>query len=267
MPTSETNVNSSGRRALDPAQRALRRAERCVERGQVDEAIQSLEMALEFGADRYSCYLRLARLYQMGRRWQEAVSAAEKAIAERPDRLSAREAVIALHLESRNYARAVDASKALLKLSPRHVPARDALGTAYIGLGDVEAAMRVANDLIRIDPHDPTHHFKKALLCQHRGEMRLAIEELERVLAMAPESDIAESARDQLDTLDTFQLEQILTLAVEDIVFRAKLLRDPDQAAVERGYYLSETGRYILHDMAAQGFPEIPADCRPSLYH
>lgn len=266
MPTSEPD---SERRLALRAQRAvheMRRAERFAERGQVAEAIQSLEQAMQFGADRYTCYLRLARLYQTRQQWEEAVSAAEKAIAENPAQLSAREAVIALYLEARDYPRAIEASKALLKLSPRHVPARDALGAAYIGLGDVNAAIRVVNDLVRLDPTNPTHRFTKALLCQHQGEVRTAVEELERVLEMAEEEELVESAREQLDALDSFQLTSILTLAFEDAVFRAKLLCDSESAIAERGFRLSEGGSQRLQEVCAQELSEMEWRGRPNLY-
>lgn len=267
MPMSEP---SPGRRPTTEVQRAnreMRRAERLARNGQVPEAIESLLQALQYGADRYTCYLRLARLYQMRRQWPQAVHAAEMAIEVSPDKITAREAVIALYLECRDYTRAIEASIALLKLAPRHVPARDALGAAYIGLGDVEAAMRVANDLIRMDPTNPTHRFTKAHLCQHRGEIRLAVDEFERVIQFAPDTELAESARDQLDVLDSFQINQILLLATEDAVFRARLVQDPDFAPVERGYYLSETGRHALHELIGQGLDEITPSARPNLYN
>jgi tetratricopeptide (TPR) repeat protein len=249
------------------AKREVRRAERLAERGQVGAAIESLQLAIQFGADRYTCYLRLARLYQTRKQWTEAVFAAEKAIAERPEHLSAREAIIALHLESRNYEQAIRASKALLKISPHHVPARDALGAAYIGLGDVQAAMRVANELIRLAPNNPTHHFTKALLCQHCKDVRLAVAEFEQVIALAPESEMADNAREHLDALDSFQLDHISLLATEDAVFRAKLVRETEMAAMERGFYLSEEGWQILQQMAMEQFAETDLPCKPTLYH
>jgi tetratricopeptide (TPR) repeat protein len=264
-PSQQPDRRPAGER--QKAIREIRRAERFAQKGQVTEAIASLEQAIRFGADRYTCYLRLARLHQARRQLSEALSAAHKAIAENPRKLSAREAVIALYLESKDYAGAVAASKDLLKLSPRHVPARDALGAAYIGLGDVEAAMRVANDLIRLDPASPSHRFTKAHLCQHKGEIRMAIQEFERVVEMAPESDLAETAREHIEALDTFQLNQILTLVMEDAVFRARVLRDADQAITDRGYYLSQLGRETLTELAEQGLADLDAPCRPTLYH
>jgi len=276
MPTGEPN-QTRRQTSLEPQidsargkQRAIkeiRRAEQFAERGDVPQAIQSLEQALHLGADRYTCYLRLARLYQTRQQWTEAVNAAEHAIAEDPDKLTAREAIISFHLENRDYDRAISASKALLKISPRHVPARDALGAAYLGLGDVDAALRVANDLIRIDPTNPAHRFTKAHLSQHRGEVGMAVEEFQKVILLAPESDVADSAREQLENLDAYQLNQILTLACDDTIFRVKLGQDVSSATSEKGFSLSDEGREALRDMITDGLPSTDTSSRASLYH
>lgn len=270
MPGSEPNSVRQVRPQTTTPQRALRemrRADRLEKSGHIVEAIQSLETALDLGADRYTCYLRLTRLYQTQRQWPQAVSAAEKAIVENPVNLAAREAIITCYLESRDFPRVIDASKELLKISPRHIPARDAMGAAYMGMGDFEAAMRVANELIRIDPNNPSHRFTRAHLCQHQGDIRLAIEGFERVIELAPESDMADSARDQLETLDTFQIEQILALAEEDTVFRLRLMVSVEQALMERGYFLSATGNEALSNIASEGFPDLDIPCRTNLYH
>ena len=259
----ETTVTRDKRRAM----REIRRAEQYAAKGDVSLAIRSLEEALHLGADRYTCYLRLARLYQTRQQWPEAVHAAERAIAEDPHKLTAREAIITFHLENRDYERAVVASKALLKIAPRHVPARDALGAAYLGLGDVDAAMRVANDLIRLDPASPSHRFTKAHLCQHRGEVGLAVEEFQRVVDLAPDSETADAAREQLEALDSFQLNHILTLACDDSVFRVKLEQDSDSAIAAKGFSLSETGREALRDLVSDGLPSFGVSPRPSLYN
>lgn len=267
MPTGDTGQD---RRIPTEAQRAareLRRAERFAKRGQVNEAIASLQQALQFGADRYTCYLQLARLYQAQGQWPEAVSAAEKAIAADPRQVPARETIIALYLEARNYERAIAASQELLKISPRHLPARDALGAAYIGVGDVDAAARVTNELIRLEPNNAAHHFTKALLCQHRGEVRMAVEEFCRVLDMAEGTELAACAREHLDAIDAFQINQILALAMDDPLFRLRVLQNPEQAIVERGFFLSESGQQILHTLAAQELAELTTECKTRLYH
>jgi len=267
MPVGNANPERPAPASSQRGSRALRKADRLARLGQVDEAIHVVEEAMRAGADRYTCFLRLARLYRTQQHLAQALLAAETAIAECPDRVSAREALIALHLEARDYARAAQASQELLRLAPRHLAARDALGAAYIGMGDVQAAVRVANDLIRLDPQDPAHRFKKALLCQHQGAVRLAVIEFQRVLEMAPEEEMAAGAREHLEALDSFQIGQIIALSEVDAGFRLRLLQDLDQAVEERGYFLSDAGRRALGEWCSQTLERTQPLAHLHIYH
>ncbi|HZP83428.1 MAG TPA: tetratricopeptide repeat protein [Chthonomonadaceae bacterium] len=250
-----------------PWQRWLRRAEQQAERGEFSEAIDSLEAAITAGAECYACCLQMADLYRALGQWQAALTIAEQAIGLDPTRIPAYEKVMTLALEAGDCERAIAASCALIKIAPRHVPAHDTLGAAYIQMGDVDAAIRVTNTLIRLDPETPAHHFKKALLCQHKGEVALAVQEFTDAILLDPCGPHAEAAREALETLDTFQLNQIVTLAMEDTVFRIKLERDPVEAAAERGFYLSETGNQMLTELSQMALPDFPEPCRPILYN
>lgn len=209
MPFGEPDRERRSAGTTRRAERALRDASRLAEQGDAAEAITRVNAALAEGADRYTCFLWLAKLYRLIGHSDDAVNAAEAARCEDPASTAAHEALIALHLESRDYTRAADAVKDLLRIAPRHVSARDALGAAYIGMGDVPAAMRVANDMVRLYPDDPGHRFKKALLCEHEGAVRLAVEEFQRVLDMSTDTVMVSGAREQLELLDTYQLNQI----------------------------------------------------------
>lgn len=271
MPTRE--ISSSTAPSLGSApestlwQRPLRRAERQAERGQLQLAISSLEQAIAAGADASACYLRMAKLFRALHQSPAALDAAEKARELAPQSVSAHEMVMNLALETGDCERAITASRALLKISPKHLPAHDALGAAYIQMGDVDAAMRVINTLIRLSPENAAHHFKKALLCQHKGEIPLAVQEFSEAIVLEPEGPHADNAREALDILDTFQLNQIFTLSMDDAVFRIKLLRDPAEAATERGFYLSETGYQMLSEISQYTLPELPAPCHTVSYN
>jgi tetratricopeptide (TPR) repeat protein len=267
MPVGEPDRERRPAHPTRRAARALREANRLAEQGDTAAAVTHVQSAIDAGADRYTCCLLLARLYRLLGCSEDAVAAAEMARCEDPSAASAYEALIALHLEARNYPRAVEVVKALLRIDPRHVSARDALGAAYIGMGNVRAAMRVANDLVRLYPDDPGHRFKKALLCEHQGALRLAVEEFQRVLDMSTDSAMAVGAREQLELLDAHQLDQILSLAEADGAFRMKLLQSCDEAIDERGFCLSDAGRLTLQSWVAHGLDRSADDQPPRLYH
>jgi tetratricopeptide (TPR) repeat protein len=253
--------------AIPAWQRTLRRAERLIEQKQHVRAAALLERVFAIETIEYEGALWIARLYREMMHWPAALAAAERAIALAPNRLPAYEILMGIALEAGDRPRAVAASQALIKIAPRHIPAHSALGAVYIQMGDMEAAMRVTNTLIRLDPETAAHHFKKALLCQHQGEVALAVYEFTQTMRLDRDGSYAEAAREALETLDAYQINQIFTLAMEDAVFRAKLLRDPAEAALERGFALSDAGCQLLAELSSNALPEIPAPCRPILYN
>ena len=267
LSSTETAREAARPTSLPAWQRALDRAEKQISQGRYTQAISSLERAIAIGADDYACTLRIADLYRTLRQWPAVVAAAEQAIELAPARPAAYEVLMEVALETGDRERAIVASQALIKLMPRHIPAYNALGTAYMQIGNVEAAMRVARTLIRLDPETPTHHFKMALLSQHQGEVALAVHEFMQTIRLAPEGPFALAARDALETLDIYQLNQIVTLALEDVVFRAKLSRDPVDAAIERGFALSIAGDHLLTEFCNDTLPEFPASSRTLRYN
>ncbi len=154
-----------------------------------------------------------------------------------------------------------------LRQNPNHIPSYGALGAAYFQLGDVAAALRMLTALIRLDPMNPAHHFKKALLCQHQGDISLAVQEFVEVVGMEPDGPYALPARDSLYTLDMHQLQQIFILAVDDMIFHTEILRDPERAAAARGFQLSPFGSHMLTGFLLEMLTECPHETRAVFYN
>lgn len=154
-----------------------------------------------------------------------------------------------------------------LRRNPNHIRAYDALGSAYFQRGDVEATLRVLATLIRLDPLNPAYRFKKALLCQHQGEIALAVQEFIEVCEMDPEGPYALPARESLHTLDMFQLQQIFILTMDDTMFRTQVLRDPQNAIEERGFLLSPFGNHMLNGFLLDMVIECPHEAQAVFYN
>jgi hypothetical protein len=105
------------------------------------------------------------------------------------------------------------------------------------------------------------------MLCQHKGEVGSAVHEFTQAIILEPDGMHSCAARHALEALDSYQLNQIATLAMEDMVFRAKLSRDPVAAVSERGFTLSEVGNNLLADLTAQSLCDLPEPCRPAMYN
>ncbi len=192
-------------------------------------------------------------MYKEMRRVEPALSALRRATDLSPEHRDPREALIATLLDSGRYQEIVNEGKLLVKLAPRSIFARDVLSLAYMQLGQTDKALRVVGELIWLDPLNPDHYLKRAMLLQQQGNVRNAVGEYTRVLEMAPEgSDAVSVAAEALETMDDRQLQQILLLASDDQLFQWKALHDPAEAVQERGYHLTPHGLEKLQYLLTQ---------------
>ncbi len=242
----------------------MRRATTLVERGQYDEAIDSIKQAIAICPQDPKFSLRLADIYRAQNRMGPAIEAMKQAVALDPLNSAVNEQLLRILLELGRYDEAITTSNRLIKKSPRNTFARDILGIAYLHQGMIDKALRVTNELIRIDPTDPTHHFKKAVLFQQKGEIADAMRSFARVIEMDPDGEMVDDAREAIAALDSYQIRSLLTIAVEDAVFKTKLSLDPELALHERGYVLSPTGIATLRQI---DIDELPNDPQARHYH
>lgn len=247
-------IDSTSRRRTAAS---VRKAEHLAKEGRLDEAARFMERAIAREPSNAVYLTQLASLRHGQGRTDEAIDLATQALGLAGRDLKAQELLLQLYLETGQYHELIDNAKRLIKTSPRSVFARDMLGVAYLQLGQLDKALQTANELIHLDPMDAGNHFKRAILFQQKGDLGKAIREFTRVVELEPGGEIAEDAKDAITSLDSYQLKQIIALAIEDRVFRAKLLRDAENAAVEKGFFLSSGGIYTLKqiDFDALGDP------------
>lgn len=242
----------------------LKRADALAKRGLYDEAIAQVKEAIAIWPCEPKCRVQLAQLYRAQSRIGPAVEAMKKAVELNPRDSLTQELLLQILIELGRYDEAVSLSRRLLVSSPRNLFVRDVLGIAYLQQGKIEDSLRVTNELISLVPGDPAHHFKKAVLLQQKGEIAQAMSSFTRSLEMDPAGDMADDAREAIAALDSYQLRQILTIAVEDIVFRTKLTIDPEAASTERGFRLSSSGVATLKQIDIEA---LPGDTQNRYYH
>ncbi len=245
----------------------LERAKLLREEGDLEGAIASLQKALKSVGDKSPVYLELADLYRDQRKSGMAIEAMRKAIKRRPNDVQVRETLLEMLLEIGRFDDCIEESKALLKLSPKSLSARDVLSIAYIQKDMIERAMQVTNEMINLDPSSPGNHFKKALLYQQKDDIGNAIHEFTRVLEMGADDELAEGAQQAIEVLDQLQIRHIVMLAVEDFIFRAKLMRDPESAALERGFSLSYMGMSMLKQIEFDELSDVWSEWKQRFYH
>jgi hypothetical protein len=78
---------------------------------------------------------------------------------------------------------------------------------------------------------------------------------------------MADEALQAIEYLDNHQMRQIMLLASEDLVFRARLRRDAVGAVGERGFFLSEMGQAALQSVDFDGFAAHYSWSQPAVYN
>ena len=242
----------------------IKRAGSLLESGSYDKAIERIREAMTISPRDARCYIQLSKAYKAQNKIGPAIDAMQRAVEIDPSNTTVREQLLRTLLEIGRYDEAISISCELLKQLPKNVFVRDVLGIIYLQQGELDKALQITNELIRLDPVDPAHHFKKAVLLQQKGQITEAMQAFIRSLEMDPEGDMADDAREAIAALDSYQLRQILTIAVEDAVFKTKLILDPDSAARERGFLLSSGGVAALKQI---DLDDLPGDAANRYYH
>jgi tetratricopeptide (TPR) repeat protein len=242
----------------------MKHADSLAELGQYDEAIEHMKEAMALCPKDPNCSIRLASFYQAQNQMGLAIEAMHRVIELDPRNSGIQQILLRTLIEMGRYEEAVDTSNRLLKRSPKNILARDILGIVYLQQGRLDKALKVTEELIHIAPTDSAHHFKKAVLLQQKGEIAAAMTAFLRALEMDPDGEMADDTMDAIAALDGYQLRQILTVAVEDAVFKAKLALDPETALRERGFKLSPSGISTLMQI---NLSDIPGDLKSRYYH
>lgn len=199
-------------------------------------------------------------------RLEEAVSTLEQLTQADPSNRSVSAQLVQLYLDLGRYDKVIDTGKKIIARAPREVRVRDLMGVAYLQMGMLDKALQVTNELVHLDPSDPGNHFKRAILFQQKGEIAQAMREFVRVVELDYDGEMAEEAHDAINWLDSYQIRQIVALATEDGLFRAKLARDADGASTERGFFLSDAGKMALRQIDFERLSE-PGDWDRPTYH
>ncbi|MBW3622809.1 MAG: tetratricopeptide repeat protein, partial [Armatimonadetes bacterium] len=216
------------------------------QQGELRKAITMLRQAIKQVPNNASYRLNLAQLYKEVNNENRALTEARRALTLSPDLLEARELVAELLLEQGRVDDTLHETEEILKRSPRHLRRLDLRGTAYLTQGDLDRALTVVNQMILLSPADPLHHFKRAILLQQKGQVGAALASFLRVVEMDTESELAQQSVEAVQTLDDYQIRQILLLASEDALFRYRLTQNPEIATRQRGFCLSPAGLAAL---------------------
>lgn len=256
-----TNDTTEPARARGNAARTanlMKRANSLAEQGMYDEAIANIKEAMTISPRDPKCTVQLANMYKAQNRMEPAIEAMQRAVDLDPHNGGMQQLLLRTLIETGRYDEAITTSNKLLKKFPKNILARDVLGIVYLHQGMIDQALKITDELINIAPSDSANHFKKAVLLQQKGEIAAAMTTFIRALELDPAGEMANDTREAIAALDSYQLRQVLTVALEDAVFRAKLAIDPEAALLERGFRLSMSGISTLKQLDLNDLPTEP---------
>ena len=258
---SSEDTAAARRKQGQRARRLTERARTLAGEGRIGEAIACQREVTDLRPADPTAFFRLGMLCREARKVELAVQALRRATELSPADRDPREALTETLAEAGRFEEAVLEARLLLKVVPRSLFARDVLSVSYLQLGRLDKALQVTGEMVRLDPLNPMHHFRRGLLFQQQGNLRASVYAYGRVLEMAhPETGTYNDAEEALDFLDDNQTRQILLLASEDRLFLLKLRRDAVEAVNERGFCLTEDGLDRLNQIIPHEFPEWAAD-------
>ncbi|MGQ9487100.1 MAG: tetratricopeptide repeat protein [Armatimonadota bacterium] len=244
----------------------LKQAQELAEQGDYTAALAAIQRAMQSGADEYTCYLQIAALEWQRHRADAAMLALQHAIDLQPHRTDAREKMVELYLEAGEPGAAIEQALQVLRRAPDNIRVRWWLVLAYLDRGEWESALKTLDDLIALAPNEPVYHFNQAQIFQELGQWGLALISYDRVVEIGTDRELAERAREAIAMLDRMQIDQIITLLLEDPQFRRALQEDMEGALIDRYFALSRAGmmtlRAILHQANNEDLP-----WKPVLYH
>ena len=237
----------------------LQQAEEYLQRGRLKQAARVLRRAVQSGDAPLECYLRLAEVCRMQENWRDAIDAIRAALQCQPDSVVARERLIELLIESGRLAEAVAECERWLSEMPEHPTPLELLLDAHWHAMDYPRALQAANRLVNLQPHDANYRLRRARLLDNLGRRGEAVRDYEWLAfeAHAPRG-ITVWATLELQRLDRLQIRQLMRLLMEDALFWVKFIRDPKDAARERGFTFSRVGELLLETLPETLLREMP---------
>ena len=184
------------RRSVDPldAQRALDEGRRLLKATRYSEAILAFDHALALKGDLPEAYLLRGRANLALTRLEPAIQDFTNVVRLQPGSTEPFVDRAMAHLAQENYQAVIaDCGEALTRDS-RLAPAYNLRAIALRQIGNVPQALQDLNRAVEIAP-DESNYFQRGATYQLMGEHRLAIADLDQVIALIPSSPMGYLAR------------------------------------------------------------------------
>ncbi len=225
--------------------------------GELDEAITILKRALLVDPDSARCTLRLASVLRDAGRLREAIRCMDAYLTDDPQHPEVLGVLTDVLLHDATAPEFFGHVNRLLARSPDDPSALDLLAWGLYQRGALPEAAAILRRLTLLAPFQAQHYFKLGLISQALNNYPAAMAAMLRALALEPDGDVAPMALEAIGLLDQVQVEQLVTRARQDWLFRLRLQRDPEHILQQAGYLLSPAGVLALQALELED-PEDP---------
>jgi len=192
------------------------KADDLVERGQIFEAIKTLDSAVEIAPSRFDLRLKLAGLEKKRGMWLRSAAQYRAILDAEPTHVEARLGYGELLLADYQFEAAVKEFRALIAQHPPHREndrALVGLGTSLYGMEEYKEAGDVFDILLKDHPENPTAHAYKNLVLRKLGDLDGAVDGWKRFLELKPGVGRAEALKAEAETLRASIVRQTQAVA------------------------------------------------------
>lgn len=210
----------------------------------------------------------LAEIRILEGRLEEGAAALRRALGAQPRHERAIEMLAEAYVLQDECQKAIETCKLSRRRGTERIPILDVLIIASERLGDADDCLAYAGELVQLCPLDAYAHYRLAAALQRQGDFPAAMERYALAADLAGEDEqVAQSAEEAIEALDSIQQQQIVALAASNGVFRLQLKRDPERALREHGFQLTEEGLNRLTSVDIEELPQVPGRGHPGMSH
>lgn len=171
---------------------------------QIKARMEFLKKQLAASPDNYRYHFELANLYAESGKEDDAIASYERALEINPKYIEALVNLGSLHSDRGELDEAVEKLEKALALDPEDCKARSNLGNAYYAQERYPDAMFEYQRAIDLDPKCYSALYNIAVAFADAGIFRDAVKWWEKVEKVAPGTEAARSARENIDLLKRF---------------------------------------------------------------
>lgn len=171
---------------------------------QIKSRMEFLKKQLAASPDNYRYHFELANLYAESGKEEDAIDSYERALQINPKYIEAMVNLGSLHSDRGELDEAVELFEKALALDPEDCKARSNLGNAYYAQERYPDAMFEYQRAVDLNPKCYSALYNIAVAFADAGIFRDAVKWWKKVEDVAPGTDAARSARENIDLLERF---------------------------------------------------------------